>query len=145
MIEKNSRKQSEISEEESMQKNDRSISFKLEETKTIIKDVLIHRHSELSEAFGKSLEKIAIGMYSNDLISVTVKDNPNFKDIMDEFQSGMDLIHNVEDLVEHCNLFLKILVNQRGPPNKAALIIAKEWIDTIKRDLNIKIEFKILK
>ena len=160
MMEMNLRKRSqgdeEISEEESKQKREKhdwSIDFsnpaiissdKLEEIKKIIKDVLTQYHSGLSKVFSTSLEKIATDMYSHGLISETVKDAPNFRDILKEFQLGMDFIHKYKRLVKHCELFLQSLVDQHGPPKQAAISVAEEWSDSIRRKLDITIEFNII-
>ena len=120
-----------------------TIGDKLEKIKRIIKDVLTQFHSDLSDVLSTSLEKITIDMYSHGLITETVKDAPNFKDIMTEFQSGINLLQNDQKLVKHCKLFLQTLVNQRGPPSQAANNIAEEWANRIKRELNIAINFNI--
>ena len=83
-------------------------------------------------------------MYSHGLITKTVNDAPTFKDIMNEFQSGMKLIRNYQRLVKYCELFLQTLVDQGGPPSQAAFSIAEDWTDKIKEKLNITIEFNII-
>ena len=159
-MEMNSRKRSqgdtEISEEVSKQKrekHDRSESMNsltiitgdnLKQIKKIIQDVLTRWYSDLSEVLRTSLEKIATDMYSHGLITKTVNDAPTFKDIMNEFQSGMKLIRNYQRLVKYCELFLQTLVDQGGPPSQAAFSIAEDWTDNIKRELNITIEFNII-
>ena len=137
-----------ISEEESKRKREKFDCLdpfnKLKQIKKIIQDVLTQWYSDLSKVLKRSLEKIATDMYSHDLITKTVNDAPTFKDIMNEFQSGMKLIHNYQRLVKYCELFLQTLVDQRGPPRQAAFSIAKEWTDQIKEKLEITIEFNII-
>ena len=136
-----------ISEEESKRKREKFDcldSFnKLKQIKKIIQDVLTQRYSYLSKVLKRSLEKIATDMYSHDLITETVYETPTFKDIMAEFQLGMDIICDYQELVKHCKLFLQTLVDQRGPPKIAAITIAKEWTENIKRKLGITVEFNI--
>ena len=115
----------------------------LKEIKRIIQDVLTQWHSRLSKVLKNSLEKIATEMYSCGLISETVNETPNFKDIMTDVQSGMNVICNCQRLVKHCELFLQALIDQHGPPKEAAISIAEDWIDNIKRKLDITIEFNI--
>ena len=146
----------EISEEESKQKrkkHDYSESTNsltiitgdnLKEIKRIIQDVLTQWYSDLSEVLRTSLQEIATNMYSHGLVTKTVNDAPTFKDIMNEFQSGMKLIRNYQRLVKYCELFLQTLVDQRGPPSQAAFSIAEDWTDKIKEKLNITIEFNII-
>ena len=159
-MEMNSRKRSqgdtEISEEVSKQKrekHDRSESTNsltiitgdnLKQIKRIIQDVLTRWCSTLSEVLRTSLEKIATDMYSHGLVTKTVNDAPTFKDIMNEFQSGMKLIRNYQRLVKYCELFLQTLVDQGGPPSQAAFSIAEDWTDKIKEKLEITIEFNII-
>ena len=112
--------------------------------KRIIQDVLTQWYSDLSEVLRTSLQEIATNMYSHGLITKTVNDAPTFKDIMNEFQSGMKLIRNYQRLVRYCELFLQTLVDQRGPPSQAAFSIAEDWTDKIKEKLNITIEFNII-
>ena len=83
-------------------------------------------------------------MYCHSLISESVNETPEFKEIMSEFQLGMDVIRNYQRLVKHCELFLQTLIDQRGPPKEAAINIAEEWTDNIKRKLDITIEFNII-
>ena len=146
----------EISEEESKQKrkkDDWSDSMNslaiitddnLKEIKRIIQDVLTQWNSALSKVLRTSLEKIATAMYSHGLITETVNETPTFKDIMTEFQLGMDLICKYKRLVKHCEMFLQTLVDQRGPPSQAAISIAEDWTDKIKEKLNITVEFNII-
>ena len=155
MMEFISRKQSQEAKEESKQKrekNDCSDSIlviittgdRLEDIKGIIKNVLTRWYSLLSKVLMKSLKKIAADMYSHGLISESVNETPEFKEIMSEFQLGMDVIRNYQRLVKHCELFLQTLIDQRGPPKEAAINIAEEWTDNIKRKLDITIEFNII-
>lgn len=137
-----SRKQSqEISEEEPPII---TTGYRLEEIKGIIKNVLTRWYSLLSKVLTKSLKKIAADMYSHGLITESVNETPEFQEIMSEFQSGVDLIPNYQRLVKHCELFLQTLIDQRGPPKEAAINIAEEWTDNIKRKLDITIEFNII-
>ena len=64
----------------------------LKEIKRIIQDVLTQWCSALSKVLRTSLEKIATDMHSHGLITETVYETPTFKDIMAEFQLGMDII-----------------------------------------------------
>ena len=146
----------EISENESKQKREKHdcsdsinspaiiTSDNLKGIKGIIQDALTQWHSDLSKVLKKSLEKIATDLYSHGLISEAVNESPTFKDIMTEFQSGMNLIRNYQRLVKHCELFLQTLVDQHGPPKEAAINIAEDWTENIKRKLNITIEFNII-
>ena len=159
-MEANSRKRSqgdsEISEEVSKRKREKhdcsdSINSpaiitgdKLEEIKKIIQDVLTQWYPDLSKVLGNSLENIATNMYCHGLISEAVYKTPTFKEIMTEFQSGMNFIRNYQRLVKHCELFLQTLVDQHGPPSQAAFNIAEDWTNNIKRELHITIEFNII-
>ena len=89
------------------------------------------------------LQQIATDMYSRDLISQPTKDVPTFQGVMKEFESGMHFIGKRHRLVKHCQLFLQILLDQRGPHKQAAIRLAEDWTDNIERQLHIAIDFDI--
>ena len=116
---------------------------KVKEVKKIIQDILEKKYSVLNNLLKPTLIPFAAEMYSHGLISKTTKDTANFNDMIREFNSGMDFIHDDQKLIKHCQLFLQSLVNQEGPHKNAAGNIAKEWTANIKEKLNINIVFDI--
>ena len=111
------------------------------EVKKIIQDVLTKYHADLDVLLKASIKSIAVDMYSHGLISESTKDTANFNDIIREFKSGMNFIHDGQELVKYCQLFLQSLTEQGGPCEQAAHHIAKEWTDNINKKLNLYIEF----
>ena len=113
------------------------------EARKVIQDVLTEQYSALDGLLKASLKSIATDMYSHGLISEPTKDTANFNDMMREFKSGMSFIHDGQNLVKHCQLFLQSLDKQGGPHKQAAHIIAEEWTANIKEKLDKSIKFDI--
>ena len=111
------------------------------EVKKIIQDLPNEQYSTLNYLSKTSMKSIAVDMYSHGLISEKTKDTANFNDIMTEFKSGLTFIHDGQELVKYCQLFLQSLAKQGGPYKQAATSIAKEWTANIKEKLNINIDF----
>ena len=113
----------------------------VKKVRKIIERILTQWYSDLSELFSTSLQQIATDMFSHGIISQNVRTAPAFMEMMQEFQSGMKFIRDGQRLVNHCQIFLQILVKQGGPHKQAAISIAEDWIATIKRELDINIKF----
>ena len=111
--------------------------------KRIIQDVLTVQYSALDDLLKVALKSVARDMYSHGLISETTKDTPTFDDIMREFKSSMNFIHDSQKLVKRCQLFLQSLAKQEGPYKDAASFIAEEWTANIEKQLDINIKFDI--
>lgn len=113
----------------------------IKKIKKIIQDVITQWYSDLSELFSASLQQIAINMFAHGLISQSVKDAPIFINMMTEFQSGMKFIRDIKRLVKHCQMFLDVVVKQGGPFKQAAISIAADWTGSIKKEMDINLEF----
>ena len=111
------------------------------EVRKIIQHVLIKYYPTLHHLLKTSIKSFAMDMYSHSLISEQTKDTANFNDMMREFKSVMNFIHDGQELVKHCQLFLQSLDKQGGPCKRAANSIAEEWTDNINKKLNLYIKF----
>ena len=111
--------------------------------KRIIQDVLTVQYSALDDLLKVALKSVARDMYSHGLISETTKDTPTFDDIMREFKSSMNFIHDSQKLIKRYQLFLQSLAKQEGPYKDAASFIAEEWTANIEKQLGINIKFYI--
>ena len=105
----------------------------------ILENVLRKRFSDLSKATKKCISEIAADMYSKNLISETVKDSPNYNDVIHEFVADMSFKNNVLALEDHCRLFLDCLINGGGPAKQAAYCLAKDWEQDVLREANISL------
>ena len=115
---------------------------KVKEVRKIIQDVLTKYNTALNGLLKTPIKSFAVDMYSHDLISKPTKDAANFNDIIREFKSGMNFIHDGQKLVKHCQLFLQSLAKQGGPYKRAASYIAEEWTENVNKNLNIEFDIK---
>ena len=118
-------------------------SDKVKGVKKIVLNVLKENYPALTKLLKVSLESFATEMYSCGLISETIKSGANFNDMMSEFQVVTDFIHNGQELVKHCELFLQCLAKQGIPHKRAANYIAEKWTSNIKEKIYININFDI--
>ena len=118
-------------------------SDKVKDVRENILNVLNKNYSALEKLLKVCLKSFAAQMYSHGLISETARNSANFSNMMSEFESFMDFIHDGQELVKHCELFLQSLVKQGIPHKKAANCIAEKWTANIKEKLGINIKFEI--
>ena len=93
-----------------------------------MKDILQEQHYPLQKALKNCLPQVASEMFSEDLISGTVKDEPTYDKLIDEFKAGMEW-KDVSELLKHWQSFVKILSNQSGPAKHAANHLGSELRD----------------
>ena len=94
--------------------------------KKIMKDLLQEQHHSLQLAFRNILPQVAAKMYSSKMIPESVKDNPNYDKLIDEFKAGIEWQKNVLSLQKYWQSFLEILSSQGG----AAAQGAADYLDT---------------
>lgn len=73
------------------------------------------------------------------MISESVRKSPAVDSVIDEFESGMQLINNVSMLQEHHQHFLPCLSSVGGPTKLAAEKLCKEWMEEVKKKCNISL------
>lgn len=101
--------------------------------KTILKDVLQVNYHLIKQNIEDCIEDIIPKMYSYRLITRNTK---TFEQSIKQFEAGIDLKTNIEDIQEHCRLFLDS-INKRGPPTIIADKLAKEWNSEVYGQLAI--------
>ena len=75
-----------------------------------LKGVLKTKYASLSRSLkGTTLPSVAAEMYSKELISEAVKDNPTYESMIREFDAGLQFLESVSELENHCQLLLKCL------------------------------------
>ena len=116
----------------------------------VMKDLLQEEHYPLQVVLKDCLPQVAAEMFSKKLISQSVKDDPTYDKIIDEFVAGMKS-KNIHELQDHWKSFLQVLSKQCRPACDAANHLASELSDNkvfiIRegiRNVEIKEEDKVL-
>ena len=99
-----------------------------------LKGVLQSKFASLSRSLKDTLPYVAAEMYSKELISEAVKDNPTYESIIREFEVGLQFLESASELENHCQLFLKCLSIQGGPVTGAARALTKDWNDEVNKN-----------
>ena len=103
-----------------------------------LKGVLKTKYASLSRSLkGTTLPSVAAEMYSKELISEVVKDNPTYESMISEFDAGLQFLESVSELENHCQLLLKCLSIQGSPVARAAKALAKDWNDEVNKNCGI--------
>ena len=77
-------------------------------------------------------------MFSAGLISEAVKNEPSYRSIDREFQSGMTFKKEVSKLKQHCQTFVYILsACSRWTSKIAAESLAEEWAETVQKECSM--------
>ena len=83
-------------------------------------------------------------MYSNDLISKSVRDCPTVNNVVNEFERGMQFINeDVLELQKHCQLFLQCLSIEGGPMKLAAKKLCQEWKKEVNKQCNVNLDLEL--
>ena len=114
----------------------------VKDTQKVLKKVLQKNHAILDRTLKACLVEVAKDLFSVDLITRSVLNDPTYGKIESEFQSGMELKEDISELEKHCKLFLDTLSSQGGPVKSAADILAKEWTQEAQRESNVQLQFK---
>ena len=85
------------------------------------------------------LDSFCSELLANKVISMNVKTNPNFTEIMREFQSSMTAMNNTKELEEHCHRFLQALGKLGYPTRKAVENLEAEWSTVILNKTGIQV------
>ena len=81
-------------------------------------------------------------MFARKLITKSVYNNPNYKDVMNDYKNGMNY-KSISELEEYCQLFLNSLSSQGGPVESVAKVIAGYWKDEINKELGTTLNFNV--
>ena len=81
-------------------------------------------------------------MFARKSITESVYNNPNYKDVMNDYKNGINY-KSISELEEHCQLFLNSLSNQGGPVESVAKVISGYWKDEINKELGITLNLNV--
>ena len=94
----------------------------------VMKNLLEEQHYPLQVVLKDCLPQVATEMFSKKLISQSVKDDPTFDKIIDEFVAGMKS-KDIHALQDHLKSFLQILSYQCPPACDTAIHLMSELSD----------------
>ena len=106
-----------------------------DQMQNVMKDLLQEVHSSLKNVLKHCLQQVAVEMFNKNLISQSVKDDPTYDKMIDEFVAGMKW-KGAPELQHHWQTFLKILSSQGGPVCDAAKHLATELSDKLENELS---------
>ena len=129
-----------VSQHEITRESDRE--YGVEDIQKVLKQVLQKNYSRLDGTLKTCLKEVAGKLFSHDLITLPVRDDPSYRNIEFEFQSGMEWKNDISELERHCQVFLDILSSQGGPVKSAADSLAKQWTQEAERECKVKLQFK---
>ena len=102
-------------------------------------------YADLVCALQSCLEEVANELFPAGLISEAVKNEPSYRSIDREFQSGMTFKKDVSKWKEHCKTFVDILSAQGGAAKIAAESLAEEWRETVQKEFGISFKLEVRK
>ena len=78
-------------------------------------DVFQDTYDNLKSVLQDSMTSFSGKVYSEGLISSHVMRTKNFESIVHEFTSGLKMMKSVSEVQKHCQIFIKLLEDIRGP------------------------------
>ena len=90
-------------------------------------DSIKFKYATLKGALEGSMESFAGEMYQADLINREAMKSHNYDVIMGQFISGMNFIHSISELQEHCQVFVDVLEKMGGAAKITSSEFTKEW------------------
>ena len=106
----------------------------------ILEQVLIDNYVSLHGIFQESIGAISNELLQAGIITPGVQRSPSYNVIISQFVGGMNFINTQKELEEHCKVFITALTNVGGPLRRAAQMVKKEWIDTVKQELLVELQ-----
>ena len=97
----------------------------------LMKDILKEQHHPLQQALKNCLPQVASEMFTKNLISESVKDEPTYDKLIGDFKAGMEF-KDASELQKHWQSFIEIVSNQGGSAVGAAKYLAKELRERLK-------------
>ena len=91
-----------------------------------LQQILRSHYDTLEKATRGSLRDILLKLYSNNVITETVRESLNYSKMMQEFEANLSNSKDVSELKRHCQVFLEC-ISQGGPTDAAARTLATEW------------------
>ena len=108
----------------------------------ILDKVLNENQVAINDAFEGAIPDIARELNQCGIIAHPVLKSPTFDAIINSFRAGMKLTDSLPSLERHCFDFLQGLSNVGGPVKKAAIMLERKWIEAVRKDTGVEIEFK---
>ncbi|XP_019859545.1 PREDICTED: uncharacterized protein LOC109587762 [Amphimedon queenslandica] len=108
-----------------------SATVDVDKVKKAINGVLVSHYATLNSLPKKSFIGLVNQLYSADLISNEVKEDPSMKECIDEFMASLSFKRSLPKVQEHCQKFLKSFIAVRGSCVDAAKALGEDWIKAI--------------
>ena len=105
--------------------------------KQIIDRVLVSQHAVLTRLPKTSLLTLANELYSSNLVSVSVIEEPSMNNCIEEFKSCLVFVEEYSEIQNYCNKFIQSLTAVGGPYKLAGDKLKQEWKSGIETELNI--------
>ena len=87
----------------------------------------------------ETLETFADSLYSVDVITDDLHDNPTYNKIEKQFTLYLECLSEKEEIEEHCRHFIQALMSVGGPMKRIAVRLRDEWIKEVNNELHIKL------
>ena len=108
----------------------------------MINDVLVSHYAALNSLPKKSFTGLVNQLYSADLISNEVKEDPSMKECIDEFKASLNFKRKLPEVQEHCQKFLSSFIAVRGSCADAAKALGDDWMKAIRNELGLDFNIK---
>ena len=119
-----------------------NVTFDVEKASKIAKGILKKYFASLGGLLHKDpLEKVIQRMYGENLVSESVNNSPDYKNMMSEYNASLELCRDVSEFMDHCKTFIRILSDQSGPLVKISNRIAADWTKEIAKQLHVNLKF----
>ena len=102
----------------------------MDQLKQIITDVIETNSVQLSSLSEDSMKTIAKEMFHFGMITRAVAKRPTFNAIITCFLSAFDSLEGLDEIEEHCKIFLSLFTQLGGPPGDAAFKIKRSICTT---------------
>ena len=87
----------------------------------------------------KTLETFADSLYSLDVITDDLHDNPAYNEIEKQFTLYLGCLSEKEEIEEHCTHFIRSLMSVGGPMKGVAVKLRNEWVRGVSDELHIEL------
>ena len=115
----------------------------IEILRRIIKDGLTSKYAKTERALSASIGRVAPQLFAKGLISKAVKNNPDFGEIVHEFESGLEFKSTKAEIEDLCKKFLDSISSEGGPAKECAKDLEREWKQKAKENLGIELNINI--
>ncbi|XP_019858951.1 PREDICTED: uncharacterized protein LOC109587155 [Amphimedon queenslandica] len=117
-------------------------SVDVKRVKKVINDVLVSHHASLT-SLKTSLSDLASQLYTAGLISDEVKGTRSMDTFITEFKASLSFKRKLPQVEEHCQKFLSSFIAVRGSYADAAIALAEDWIEAVRKELEFDFNIDI--